>query len=102
MQNKTTVTLSQINCPEEEFLNLERLHYEVVTRERIMSLAMANDTISFEGSFKTYHEEYLAIYKEYDAAKLKLFNIYLSNIENITQYRNWEADFRTKTINLYA
>jgi hypothetical protein len=100
-ENTKVVTLSQINCPEEVFLNLERLHYEVVSHERILALTLGNETISLEGSFKTYYEDYMNIYKEYDMAKLELFNLYLVNVENIERYHSWEADFRTKTVVLY-
>lgn len=101
MKNNLVVTLSQINCPEEVFLNLERLHYEVTSRERILALTLTNQTVNLEGVFKAYYEDYTAIYKKYDIAKSDLYNSYLTNIENIAQYRSWEADFRTKTVILY-
>jgi hypothetical protein len=99
--NSKEVTLAQINCPEAVFLNLERLHYEVVSHERILALTLANETVNLEGPFKTYYANYMAIYKEYDAAKSDLYNNYLTNIENIAQYRSWEVDFRTQTVILY-
>lgn len=102
MKNKTkVVTLSQINCPEDVFTNLERLHYEVVSHERILALTLGNETVNLDGPFKTYYENYKNIYVEYDKAKLELYNVYLTNIKNIAEYRSWEVDFRTRTVILH-
>lgn len=43
------MTLTQINCPEEVFMNLERLHYEIISRERILALTLANESVNLEG-----------------------------------------------------
>ena len=91
-----------MKCPEDVFVNLERLHYEVISRERILALTLANESANLEGPFKTYYEEFMAIHKEYDEAKFDLTNIYLANVEGIGHYRSWEVDFRTKTVILYA
>lgn len=102
MKNNTrVVTLSEIKCPEGVLTNLERLHYEVISHERILALTLGNETVNLEGAFKTYYEDYMNIYKEYDVAKSELYNFYLTNIENIESYHSWEVDFRTKTVILY-
>lgn len=99
--NAKVVALSEINCPEDVVRNLERLHYETTSHERILALTLANDAINLEGPFKTYYENYLVTFKEYEEAKLELFNAYLTKIKNIEKYRSWEVDFRTKVVNLY-
>ena len=83
MKNAKVVTLSQINCPEVVFANLERLHYEVVSRERILALTLENGAVNLEGAFKTYYEEYLSIYKEYDVAKSEFYGVYLTNVDKL-------------------
>ena len=77
------MTLTQINCPEEVFMNLERLHYEIISRERILALTLANESVNLEGQFKKYYEDYMATFKEYDQAKQDFYTTYLANTENI-------------------
>ena len=96
------MTLTQINCPEEVFMNLERLHYEIISRERILALTLANESVNLEGQFKKYYEDYMATFKEYDQAKQDFYTTYLANTENIENCSGWEANFNTRSVIFYG
>ena len=95
-------TLVQLNCPESDFMNLERLHYETAARERVLSLTLSNESANLRGLFQDYYDEYVKILKEYDTAKQNFYTTYLSVIDEIDKCSTWEVNFTTRSVIFYG
>ena len=81
---------------------LERLHYEVSTKERVIALAiqMSNTPID-EGVMNHYMEEYTNVYIEYERAKEHFYNDVVVNLMQEGDL-SWELNFEAKAVTFYA
>ena len=94
---------------------LERLHYEVstkekeinarikeLTKERVIALAiqMSNTPID-EGVMNHYMEEYTNVYIEYERAKEHFYNDVVVNLMQDGDM-SWELNFEAKAVTFYA
>ena len=81
---------------------LERLHYEVSTKERVIALAiqMSNTPID-EGVMNHYMEEYTNVYIEYERAKEHFYNDVVVNLMQDGDM-SWELNFEAKAVTFYA
>ena len=95
------LSLAEINCSEEVFLNLERLHYEVSARERVLAISLSNENTSIQGSFDDYYKNYLKIYQEYEAAKDHFYKTYVDKHVDEKLHTMWEASFPSRSVFLY-
>ena len=82
-------------------LNLERLHYEVMTKERILGIAISMGNVSTQLMDK-YYEEYLSVFKQYEDTKNFLHNNYIAKENPNNEYLTWEADFLNKSVILHG
>jgi hypothetical protein len=86
-------------CP--DFLtNLERLHYEVLTKERILAMTLANSTTGLSAMFDEYYKEYSEAFKEYETKKDEFYRTYLSQ-HVLPSSVSWEVNFLTSTVSIY-
>ena len=92
---RKTIDLSSANP--EELKNLERLHYESVTKERIVSLAMSNANNINSSLIDKYYEDYLQTFTKCEQAKQELFEKYIKqHVDNPDA--TWEINFYAKVV----
>lgn len=96
-----TLSLADLGCSEEVFANLEKLHYEVSAKERILAVALSIENTNVSGSFNDYYNSYFASFKEYEEAKNNMYNNYISKHVTENVHTMWEAHFPTRTVVLY-
>ena len=83
----------------DDFRALEKLHYEVVTRERLLGIAIDEHFVSDE-NIKAFYEEYKTLYSQYDKMKSRLNKKYIrEHVKGALNY--WEADFENDCFKLY-
>lgn len=100
METTKTIDLSNV-CP--EVLNeLERLHYEVVTKERIIGIAMNSSIANNNSIIDKYYFDYVETFKNYELAKQSLYENYLIQENPNGYFKSWEADFLHKSVIFYA
>lgn len=86
-------------CPD-EITDLERLHYEIVTKERILGITLSNSNSSLTDCFNEYYKDYFETFKEYEAKKNYFFKTYIApHVTDI--HSNWEIDFTSGEVVLY-
>lgn len=80
-------------CPEAIAMveELERLHYESTTKERIVGVALGSANVN-SALVENYYQDYLKTYREYDRAKQKFFDTYVSKYVTSTS-SVWEINF---------
>ena len=84
---------------DDEIRNLERLHYEVATKEKIVALVISMAQAPKDIIAQRY-EDYLNVFKEYDVAKNNFFNKYVqSYVENPNHV--WEINFVSGVLSFY-
>jgi lantibiotic modifying enzyme len=94
------INLSEV-CPQ-VMEELERLHYEVVTKERIIALAITSNTSAVSSkTIENYYKDYMKVFKEYENIKLNLYNDYIAAENPDGEYISWEADFTTQSVILH-
>lgn len=93
------LTLEMMGCTEGALKDLEKLYYEATTRERILALTLANDSLNLTGTFNKYYSEYQEVYQKYEECKSNFYEVYIHpHVEN---YVSWEVNFSKKTVMLY-
>ena len=86
-------------CPD-LLKDLERLHYEVLTKERILAITLANSTTGLSAMFDEYYKEYSEVFKEYETKKDELYHTYQSQYA-FPSSATWEINFLTSTVSIY-
>lgn len=91
----------EINVTQEMVNYLQRLNYEVLTREEIITKLLeihkndTDDSLFVSKPFLKYSEELSRVKAEYEIAKLEVEKLYIpKELYNKHQY-NWTVDFTT-------
>lgn len=100
METTKVIDLSNV-CPE-ALAELERLHYEVVTKERIIGIAINSSISSNVSIIDKYYADYVETFKKCEMAKQKLYENYLIQENADGYFRTWEADFLHKSVIFHA
>lgn len=84
---------------DKEIMQLERLHYEVATKEKLLALVISMAQAPTEIITSKY-EDYLQTFKNYDFAKNAFYNQFVSSyVEN--PKHSWEINFTTGVLSFY-
>ena len=96
----------EISIAQEMVNYLQRLNYEVFTREEIITKLIemhkndADDSLFISKPFKKYSEELSRVKAEYEMAKLEVEKLYVpSELYGKHQY-NWSVDFTTNIMTI--
>lgn len=100
METTKVINLSNV-CPE-ALTELERLHYEVVTKERIIGIAINSSISNNVSVIDKYYADYVETFKKYEMAKQKLYENYLIQENTDGHFRSWEADFLHQSVIFHA
>lgn len=95
MNNNIIIDVSEF---ENEINTLERLHYEIDARTRIINLMIDEGTNENNESFNNYWETYLEYIKAYNLFKDNFYKNHLSDYDEGT----WELDFMSKQVTIYT
>ena len=77
---------------EDEVKELERLHYETMAKERIVSSIVANGGSTSNSAFDNFYAAYLTALKAYDQGKQTFYDKCVS--EHVTNLNaTWEINF---------
>lgn len=95
MNNNIIIDVSEF---ENEINTLERLHYEIDARTRIINLMIDEGTNKNNESFNNYWETYLEYIKAYNLFKERFYENHLSEYEEGT----WELDFMSRQVTIYT
>ena len=79
---------------EKEINALERLHYELDARGRIINLMISEGTHEHNDTFNKYWEAFLEHIKAYNVLKDRFYQNHLSEYDE----GNWTLDFMTKEV----
>ena len=86
-----------IKVPVEVSEYLERLHYETLAMEGIVTKILRGDITCDEEKFDKYHKDYLALHTEYQIAKQSLHKTFVPAV--FGEHRaSWEMDFANHTL----
>lgn len=80
---------------ENELTKLERLNYEVYSRESIISLLIKNNNID-SPAYKKYCDEFTDYFMQYEKAKDEFSSKFLTEEEKSDDSLYWNIDFKTK------
>lgn len=83
-----------------ELNTLERLHYEVQTRQNILNFMSINDMLDTD-NYKKFFEEQIVYVKIYEDFKLDFYNWLIK--EKIIDYNftgTWNINFKMKVVEL--
>lgn len=83
-----------------QLYTLERLHYEVTTRQNILNFMSLNDMRETD-NYKNFFEEHIIYLKIYEDLKIDFYNWMLST--NIIDYNfkgTWNINFRMKEVEI--
>lgn len=97
---KTKIVDLSNTCPE-VMTDLERLHYEVMTKERVIGIALGTTNVPSTLVDK-YYQDYLATFTAYENAKTSLYTNYIAQENQDGEYATWEADFLNKSVILHG
>lgn len=96
----------KINVAQDMVDYLQRLNFEVFTREEVITKLIemhkddADDSLFVSRPFLKYSEELSRLKAEYELAKLEVEKIYVpTELYGKHQY-NWSIDFTTNTMNV--
>jgi hypothetical protein len=93
------LTMEVMGCSGEALRELEKLYYESTTRERILALTLANDSLNLTGTFNKYYNEYQTVFQQYEECKSKFYDAYIH--PHAEHYSSWEVNFTKKVVVLY-
>ena len=83
-----------------DFYALEKLYYEVTTKERILSLSLTLNNGEQELFSSNYYSNFVETFKEYDWLKQNFYEKYVKLIQQDTD-KYWEVNFNKKAIVFY-
>ena len=83
---------------ENEINVLERIHYEIDARSRIINLMIDEGTTEHNETFNKYWETFLEYIKAYNILKNKFYENHLSEYKEGT----WALDFMSKQVTIYT
>lgn len=95
MSNKIVLDMSAF---ENEINVLERLHYEIDARTRVINLMIDEGTHEHNDTFNKYWETYLEHIKAYNVFKERFYENHLSEYEEGT----WELDFMSRQVTIHT
>ena len=82
--------------------NLERLHYEAMTKERIMGMALATMGKNNSTAMESFYEDYYKSFVEYEKEKQNFYNTYVAeHAKGMSSRATWEINFTTGDLSLY-
>lgn len=97
MDNNKNIVLDMSEF-ESEINTLERLHYEIDARTRIINLMISEGNSEYNDTFNKYWETYLEYIKAYNVFKERFYENHLSEYKEGT----WELDFMSKQVTIYT
>lgn len=97
MDNNKNIVLDMSEF-ESEINTLERLHYEIDARTRIINLMISEGSSEHNDTFNKYWETYLEYIKAYNVFKERFYENHLSEYKEGT----WELDFMSKQVIVYT
>ena len=82
--------------------NLERLHYESMTKERIMGMALGTTGQNNSSAMESFYQDYYNSFVEYEKAKQSFYNTYVAEYaKGMSSRATWEINFTTGDLTLY-
>lgn len=96
----------EINVTQEMVNYLQRLNYEVFTREEIITKLIemhkndADDSLFISKPFLKYSEELSRVKAEYEMAKLEVEKLYVPEVLYGKHQYNWNVDFITNIMTI--
>jgi len=91
----------RIKAEEADINYLQRIHYEVMSRNEIVTTLIENhavdesDAVLNSPAFKTYSNQLSELKAELELAKLRIAEKYLPEKYKTNSRATWEADFST-------
>ena len=93
-----TATILDMSKFENEINSLERIHYEIDARTRIINLMIEEGNYEHNDNFNKYWETFLEYIKAYNVLKNKFYENHLSEYEEGT----WELDFMSRQVTIHT
>lgn len=83
----------------ETLTRLEKLHYETVTKERIIGIALTSPQLN-SFNLDSFYQDYLDTYTDYDKCKQEFFEKYVAT--HVDNYNStWEVNFFNGVVTIY-
>jgi hypothetical protein len=98
----------EINIPQEMINYLQKLNYEIVTREEIITKLLEMHQDDIDDSLFTskpvikYSEELSRVKAEYELAKIEVEKLYVPDMLYGKHEYKWEIDFVTNVMTVYV
>ena len=96
-------TINLKNKCSEDLAELERLHYESVTKEKVIGAALAaSNGKGNNAAIDNYYNDYYNSFVQYEKTKQLFFKNHIAEYTtNLPEYTTWEINFATGDLILY-